>query len=118
MNTIITSKIIITMLIPMITGLLVMSSGKKPNLRDSWSTLGAILTFVSVLSFIPSIMDGNQLKYTLFELYPGVSVMLNLDGLGVISLWLRHFYGYWRVCTVSAICVDLTSMRRHVFMCA
>src|SRR5690554_7543055 len=91
MNTIITSKIIITMLIPMITGLLVMSSGKKPNLRDSWSTLGAILTFVSVLSFIPSIMDGNQLKYTLFELYPGVSVMLNLDGLGVIFALVASF---------------------------
>ncbi|MGM0416506.1 MAG: monovalent cation/H+ antiporter subunit D family protein [Thermodesulfobacteriota bacterium] len=91
MNTIITSKIIITMLIPMITGLLVMFSGKKPNLRDSWSTLGAILTFVSVLSFLPTILDGNQLKYTLFELYPGVSVMLNLDGLGVIFALVASF---------------------------
>ena len=75
----------------MITALLVMFSGKKPNLRDSWSTLGAILTFVSVLSFMPSILGGNQLKYTLFELYPGVSVMLNLDGLGVMFASVASF---------------------------
>jgi len=91
MNTIITSKILITMLIPMITGLLVMFSGKKPNLRDSWSTLGAILTFASVLSFLPTIQGGQQLKYTLFELYPGITVTLNLDALGVIFALVASF---------------------------
>lgn len=91
MNTIITSKILITMLIPMITGLLVMFSGKKPNLRDSWSTLGAILTFASVLSFLPTIQGGQQLKYTLFELYPGISITLNLDPLGVIFALVASF---------------------------
>ena len=91
MNTIITSKIIITMMIPMITGILVMLSGKKPNLRDSWSTLGAILTFLSVLSFLPTILGGNQLQYTMFELYPGISVKLNLDPLGVIFALVASF---------------------------
>jgi len=91
MNTIITSKILITTLIPMITGLLVMFSGKKPNLRDSWSTLGAILTFASVLSFLPTILGGEQLQYTLFELYPGITVKLNLDPLGVIFALVASF---------------------------
>ena len=75
----------------MITGLLVMFSGKKPNLRDSWSTLGAILTFASVLSFLPVILAGDQLQYTLFELYPGVSIKLNLDPLGVIFALVASF---------------------------
>ena len=91
MNTIITSKILITVMIPMITGLLVMVSAKKPNLRDSWSTLGAILTFVSVLSFLPIIQGGEQLQYTLFELYPGVAVKLNLDPLGIIFALVASF---------------------------
>ena len=91
MNTIITSKIVLTMMIPMITGLLVIFSGKKPNLRDSWSTLGAVLTFASVLNFLPVVLDGGQMQYTLFELYPGISVKLNLDGLGVVFALVASF---------------------------
>jgi multicomponent Na+:H+ antiporter subunit D len=91
MNTIITSKILITTLIPMITAVLVMFLGKKPNLRDGLSTIGAILTFASVLSFLPTILGGDQLQYTLFELYPGVSVKLNLDPLGVIFALVASF---------------------------
>lgn len=91
MNTIITSKIIITMLIPMITALLVFISGKKENLRDGISVVGAILTFASVLSFLPTILAGDQLQYTLFQLYPGVAVKLNLDPLGVIFAMVASF---------------------------
>jgi len=91
MNTIITSKIIITMLIPMITALLVFISGKKENLRDGISVVGAILTFASVISFLPTILGGDQLQYTLFQLYPGVAVKLNLDPLGVIFALVASF---------------------------
>ncbi len=91
MNTIITSKIIITMLIPMITALLVFITGKKENLRDGISVVGAILTFASVISFLPTILGGDQLQYTLFQLYPGVAVKLNLDPLGVIFALVASF---------------------------
>ena len=37
METIITSKIILTPLIPLVTALLIMASKNKPNLRESWS---------------------------------------------------------------------------------
>jgi multicomponent Na+:H+ antiporter subunit D len=58
MDTIITSKILLTSALPMLTALLVMFSGKKPNLRESWSIIGAILTFLSVLSLLPHILAG------------------------------------------------------------
>jgi len=48
METIITSKIVLTPLIPLVTALLIMASKNKPNLRESWSVCGAVLTFLSV----------------------------------------------------------------------
>jgi len=105
MDTIITSKILLTSALPMLTALLVMFSGKKPNLRESWSIIGAILTFLSVLSLLPHILAGGAYEFTLATLYPGVSIKFHLDALGILFagtasfLWiLAGFYciGYMR----------------------
>lgn len=105
METIITNKILLTPAIPMITAILIMASGKKPNLRESWSIIGAILTFLSVFTLLPRILAGGSFQCTLFTLYPGISVKFHLDGLGILFagtasfLWiLAGFYciGYMR----------------------
>lgn len=105
MDTIINSKILLTTAIPMVTAVLVMVSGKKPNLRESWSVIGAVLTFLSVLNFLPHILEGGTYAYTLFDILPGISVKFHLDGLGILFagtasfLWiLAGFYcvGYMR----------------------
>lgn len=105
METIITNKILLTPAIPMITAILIMASGKKPNLRESWSIIGAILTFLSVFTLLPRILAGGSFESTLFTLYPGISVKFHLDGLGILFagtasfLWiLAGFYcvGYMR----------------------
>jgi len=105
MNIITTSKIVLTPAIPMVTALLIMASRKKPNLRESWSVLGAILTFVTVVQLLPHYLSGGSYTTTLFTLYPGVSVKFHIDGLGLLFagtssfLWiLAGFYcvGYMR----------------------
>ncbi|MBN2706215.1 MAG: monovalent cation/H+ antiporter subunit D family protein [Deltaproteobacteria bacterium] len=105
MDTIITSKILLTSALPMLTALLVMFSGKRPNLRESWSIIGALLTFLSVLALLPHILSGGTYEYTLATLYPGVNIKFHLDGLGIMFagtasfLWiLAGFYcvGYMR----------------------
>jgi len=105
METIISSKIILTPLIPMITALLIMGSKNRPNLRESFSVFGAVLTFLSVVYVLPHILAKGSYEYTLFTLYPGVSVKFHLDGLGVLFagtssfLWIMAgFYcmGYMR----------------------
>ncbi|MCD6291881.1 MAG: monovalent cation/H+ antiporter subunit D family protein [Deltaproteobacteria bacterium] len=105
MDTIITSKILLTSALPMLTALLVMFSGKKPNLREAWSLGGAVLTFLSVLTLLPHILAGGSYEYTLATLYPGVNIKFHLDGLGIMFagtasfLWiLAGFYciGYMR----------------------
>ncbi len=105
MDTIINSKILLTTAIPMVTALLVMFSGKKPNLRETWSIAGAVLTFLSVLNFVPHILSGGAYEYTLFNIIPGITVRFHIDGLGILFagtasfLWiLAGFYciGYMR----------------------
>lgn len=91
METVVTSKIILTVLIPLITSVLVMASGKKPNLRESWSTVGAILTFISILALAPYILEGGNFEYTLFTLYPGIHVRFFLDGMGVLFAGTSSF---------------------------
>ncbi|PIE70553.1 MAG: cation:proton antiporter [Deltaproteobacteria bacterium] len=105
METILTNKLLITIAAPMVAALLVLVSGKKPNIRESWSVIGAVVTFASVLNLLPHILAGGAYEYTLFTLYPGISVKFHLDGLGILFagtssfLWiLAGFYciGYMR----------------------
>lgn len=105
METIVTSKILIAPFIPMVAAILVMASGKRPNLRETWSLSGAVLTFLSVAFLIPHILNGANYSYELFSLYPGISVKFNVDALGILFagtssfLWiLAGFYciGYMR----------------------
>ena len=97
--------LILTAVIPMAAALLVMISGKKPNVREGWSVVGALLTFASVVNLAPGVLNGEVLRYTYAEILPGISISLKLDGLGLIFagtssfLWiLAAFYcvGYMR----------------------
>jgi len=105
METIVTSKILMAPFIPMVTAALVMASGKRPNIRESWSIIGAVLTFLSVAFLVPHILKGVNYSYELFSLYPGITVRFNVDALGILFagtssfLWiLAGFYciGYMR----------------------
>ncbi|VFQ45754.1 monovalent cation/H+ antiporter subunit D family protein [Desulfoluna butyratoxydans] len=97
--------LILTAVIPMVAAFLVMISGRRPNLREAWSVVGAVLTFASVVNLAPRVLAGEVLSYTYAEILPGVGVTLKLDGLGLIFagtssfLWiLAAFYcvGYMR----------------------
>lgn len=105
METIVTSKILMAPFIPMVTAALVMASGKRPNIRESWSIIGAFLTFLSVAFLVPHILKGVNYSYELFSFYPGITVRFNVDALGILFagtssfLWiLAGFYciGYMR----------------------
>jgi multicomponent Na+:H+ antiporter subunit D len=105
MNSIITCKLLIAPLIPMVTGLLVMIFGKWPNLRETCIVCGAAATFITVASLFPHVMGGGSYDCNLVTLYPGISIRFHLDGLGLIfsgvasSLWIfAAFYciGYMR----------------------
>lgn len=87
----ITSKILLPVLLPMLTALAVMASGSRPNLREAWSLTGAVLTFISVALLVPHILAGGSFSYTLFELWPGIAVKLQVDALGLLFAGTASF---------------------------
>ncbi len=105
METIISIRPIIAILIATVASLLIMFTPKKPNLRETWSILGAVATFLTVLSMTPAVLAGKAFEYTPFVILPGISMKFRVDALGMIFgtissfLWiLVTFYniGYMR----------------------
>ncbi|MDZ7758047.1 monovalent cation/H+ antiporter subunit D family protein [Rhodohalobacter sp.] len=84
---------------------LILWSSSKPNLRETWTILAALVKFGLVLTLLPSALKGESVTLHLFDLAPGLPFALNADPLGVYfaviasGLWIfTSFYsiGYMR----------------------
>ena len=102
---IITSKLLLAVIIPLIGSLFVMLLNKDENLRETVSSAASIALFAVVCSMVPAIFSGKTLYYNLFTILPGVTVTLRADPMSMIfamvasSLWtIAVFYsmGYMR----------------------
>ncbi len=102
---IVTSKLLLAVLIPLIGSIIVMLLNKDENLRETVSSVSSIALFVVVCSMVPAIFAGKTLYYNLFTLLPNVTISLRADPMSMIfamvasSLWtIAVFYsmGYMR----------------------
>ncbi|MBL9207305.1 MAG: monovalent cation/H+ antiporter subunit D family protein [Opitutaceae bacterium] len=98
-------RLLLAVLAPLAGAGLVMATGRRPNLRESCSLLAALTLFGITASLVPDVLAGKTLRYTLFELLPGLSFALRADPLSMMFalaasfLWiLTVFYaaGYMR----------------------
>ncbi|PTX90681.1 monovalent cation/H+ antiporter subunit D family protein [Opitutus sp. ER46] len=98
-------RLLFAILAPLAGAGLVMATGKRPNVREACSFLAAVTTFGIIASLLPAVLHGETLRFTVFELLPGLSVSLRADALSMIFavaasfLWiLTVFYaaGYMR----------------------
>jgi multicomponent Na+:H+ antiporter subunit D len=87
--------------IVLIVSLLIMVSGKRPNLREFWSIAGAVLTFISVMAMVPAIWQGGRIVYTLSAIAPGISLNFRVDALslifGIVSSFLWIFASIYNI---------------------
>jgi multicomponent Na+:H+ antiporter subunit D len=92
-------------LIPLGAVILIGLSGKKPNLRESWTILAALVKFCVVASMLPLILQGKTVEYLFLTVLPGLEIKFRVDALGIIFaltasfLWIvTSFYsiGYMR----------------------
>lgn len=83
----------------------IISSSKRPNLREAWTLLASFAKFGLVLSMLPAVLEGHRYVYTLLQVTPGVALRFEVDGLGMLFalvasfLWIiTSFYsvGYMR----------------------
>ncbi len=106
MDTIISIKPLLAVLVSMIGALLIISAGKKPNLRESWSIIAGVLKLGIVLSMVPTVVyDKKVIEYTLFKLLPGIDISFRVDAFGLLFalgaalLWIATSFctiGYMR----------------------
>ncbi len=84
---------------------LILLFSQRPNLREFWTLLAAVIKFGLVLSLLPLALAGQAAAVVLFEIAPGIRLALRADAFGVFfalvasGLWiLTSFYsiGYVR----------------------
>jgi len=105
METLISIKPLIAVLVSICAVPLLILSTKRPNIRETWTFVTAVAKFLIIISMLPAILKGNQIVYTLAEVVPGVAIKFRVDTLGMLfalvasSLWIitsAYSIGYMR----------------------
>ena len=96
---------LLAILCPAFASILIVVSGTRPNIRESWTMLASILQFLIILSMVPIIVDGTIITCTFFTAFPNVDFGFRVDAFGLIFaitssfLWIlvsSYSIGYMR----------------------
>jgi multicomponent Na+:H+ antiporter subunit D len=105
METLTSIRPLLAVLVSLAAVIPIAASGKKPNLRETWTFLAGIIKFGLVVSMLPYILRGGIIEYSVFEIYPGLAIKLRVDAMGMLfalvssSLWIAtsaYSIGYMR----------------------
>lgn len=84
---------------------LILLSRHRPNLREAWTLIAAVVKFGLILYLLPAVLEGRIAEFTIIEIAQGIDLHLRVDSMGIFfalvasSLWiLTSFYsiGYVR----------------------
>jgi len=90
---------------PSVVALLILFSGKRPNLRESCTLIGSVTLCYTVLSMSPVVLKYGPIQFIWFNLLPGIDFAFKADALGLIfattssCLWILvsiYSIGYMR----------------------
>lgn len=84
METIISIKPLLAVLVTLFVIPVLVSSSEKPNVRESWTFVAGTIKLLLVLSMLPAVLSGKQIELTLFELAPGAGIAFRVDALGML----------------------------------
>jgi multicomponent Na+:H+ antiporter subunit D len=88
-------------LISLLAAIPIMLSGRRPNLRESWTLLAGIGKFLLVVSMVPAVLAGQQPQLVLAEVIPGVPLALRVDAMGLFFALVASFL--WILTSVYSI---------------
>lgn len=70
---------------PLLASLLILLSGRRPNVREGWSLLAGLFQFTLILSMGPLLLQGKTVSFLfLGGVLPGVDLGLRVDAFGLI----------------------------------
>ena len=84
METLISIKPLLAVLVSAIAAVLIMLSYRRPNLREGCSLGAGAIKFLIVISMTPVILSGGIIQYTVFKILPGVELAFKVDGIGLL----------------------------------
>lgn len=84
MNTIISIKPLLAVLVSLLVIPILVSSSSKPNVRESWIFIAGTIKLLLVISMLPVILNGDQIVLTLFKIAPGADIAFRVDALGML----------------------------------
>ncbi len=92
---------LIVLLIPLVGVPFIILNRGDENKREACSLAAATLMFLTVLSMLPSVLEGNTFRYTLFTFLEEVTFSLNVDAMG--SIFATVASALWLITTVYSI---------------
>lgn len=93
--------IVLSILLPFIGALLVIATGKFPNLREAVTLITATVLFTLVLAITDYTFQGIALRLDVIDIFPGLGINFEVEPLGVLFALVASFL--WIVTTIYAI---------------
>lgn len=93
--------IILSIVLPFVGALLVIATGKYPNLRESMTLVTATVLFTVVLAITDNTFKDVEMSLDVIELFPGLGINFYVEPLGVLFALVASFL--WIVTTIYAI---------------
>lgn len=93
--------ILAAVLLPVAAAALVLALGRWPNAREAVPIVTGTGVFAMVWSLLDVVRSGEAVRYTLWEVLPGVDLALHVEPLGVLFALVASFL--WPVTTLYAV---------------
>jgi multicomponent Na+:H+ antiporter subunit D len=80
---------------------LILLSARRPNLREAWTILAAVVKFFLVLSLLPEVLNNRAARVDLVRIASGVELSLQADHLGIFFALVAS--GLWILTSIFSI---------------
>lgn len=101
MEQIISIKPLLAVLVSLSIIPILISSSQKKNIRESWTILAGITKFLLILSMLPTVLQGQEIVYTVVKFVPGAAIKFKVDSLGMLFALVASFL--WIVTSLYSI---------------
>ena len=91
----------LSIIVPFIGALLVIATGKIPNLREAVTLTTATILFTIVLAITDLTQQGTKIQLNVIELFPGLGISFDVEPLGVLFALVASFL--WIITSIYAI---------------
>jgi multicomponent Na+:H+ antiporter subunit D len=99
------SCVLAAVVLPVLAALGIAACGRHPNLRETVTLAGAVLTLICVVLLLDPVLSGARPRYVLLEVMPGLPLAFEVEPLGLMfalvaaALWIVssvYSIGYMR----------------------